>query len=76
MHRMEHQAVSGGCQVINCLILQRTLTSCSVCVFNLSGSLLYRKVVDTCRGGATSWPTLRKSSAWMVLEESERFAIA
>jgi hypothetical protein len=32
-------------------------------------------VVETCRGGAISCPLFRKSSAWMVLLESDRFAI-
>lgn len=31
-------------------------------------------MVETCRGGATSWPLFRKSSECIVLEDRERLA--
>lgn len=38
---------------------------------NLSGSSLYRNVVDTCMGGATAWCELRWSPAWIARAASE-----
>lgn len=38
---------------------------------SLSGSSLYRNVVDTCMGGATAWCELRWSPAWIARAASE-----
>lgn len=52
------------------------LTSRSSHGSSSSGLLGYRYVVETCRGGATSCPALRKSSACIAWEEMESLETA